>query len=236
MAQEKKKKAVSGINKESIEKFRKDFSDKLVVASKKMEPAVNVLTGLPPVQKILILVVILAAIAGAFYMFSYKPQTEKLVGLAKELGQVDARIQKAQKALRELKSLEDKKATMDLALREAMRALPESREIPSFLATISAAGRDAGLEFLSFKPEKEVLKDFYAEIPVSVEMAGSFHDTVMFLDLLAHMPRVVNVRNIQIRAQMAKENKELEMRTRCQIITYRFVETAAKAQGTKKGK
>lgn len=234
MAQEKKK-AVPGINKESIEKFKKDFSDKIAVASKKTEPAFNALASLPPLQQILILVVILGVIAGSFFMFSYKPQTEKLTKLTKELAQVDTRIEKAEKALRELKSLENKKAAMDLALREAMRALPESREIPSFLASISAAGRDAGLEFLSFKPEKETLQDFYAEIPVSVEMAGNFHDTVMFLDLLAHMPRVVNVRGIQMRAQQNKD-KDLEMRTRCQIITYRFVEAAAKAQDTKKGR
>jgi type IV pilus assembly protein PilO len=64
--------------------------------------------------------------------------------------------------------------------RTVMRALPEKEEIPSLLAGVSQAGKDAGLDFLLFKPRPESVKGFYAEIPVDINVAGSYHQVAVF--------------------------------------------------------
>ncbi len=80
----------------------------------------------------------------------------------------------------------------------AAKALPEKDEVPSLLTSISQVGNEAGLEFLLFKPEAEVLKDFYAELPITMELSGSYHDLGVFFDQLAGMPRIVNINKFEI--------------------------------------
>jgi type IV pilus assembly protein PilO len=62
-----------------------------------------------------------------------------------------------------------KKAEKDYKI--VMKALPEKQEIPALLAGISQAGKVVGLEFLLFQPKAEIKKDFYAEIPVSIQLS-----------------------------------------------------------------
>lgn len=228
---EKGKRGLSGSYREKIEKFKRDFSVKFSGITQRLAPILDAIAAMPFPRKVLIVILVLTGVLWACYFFSSQPKMEKLVRMERDLEAVDARIFRAQKALAGLDPLKEKKAAMDSLLDEAMRALPESHEIPKLLADISATGRSAGVEFLSFKPEKEIARDFYAEIPVSVEMKGDFHQTVLFLDALARMPRLVNVRDIHIQSQKNSENTASELRTRCKVVTYRFVEQDA---GSKK--
>jgi len=116
-------------------------------------------------------------------------------------------------------------------LKRAVKKLPEKKEIPSLLSSISQSGRDAGLEFLLFEPRGEQIKEFYAEIPVSIIVTGNYHKTALFFDKVARLHRIVNVDNIKMIA--AKGSGEL--RTSCTAVTYRFVETKSK-QASKKRK
>jgi type IV pilus assembly protein PilO len=119
-----------------------------------------------------------------------------------------------------------------------MRALPEKEEIPSLLAGISQAGKDAGLDFLLFQPKPESPKDFYAEIPVDISVSGSYHQVAVFLDKVANLPRIVNIRDIKMALQ-SKQGESNELTTVCQAVTYKFIEQAPaqpKKGRTKKNK
>ena len=113
----------------------------------------------------------------------------------------------------------------------AKKALPEKKEIPSLLTGISRAGKDVGLEFLLFQPAAEIKdkKKFYAEIPVSIKVKGSFHNIVMFFDKVARLFRVVNITDIK----MSGKGGTRILDTSCKAITYRFIEPAPK-KGKKK--
>lgn len=199
------------------------FREQVAQVSAQLQPLLDQINGLTRSQRILAVVLTIGLLCGGFFYFFYMPKMQILAKLGEDIRKADGNIQAAQKELRQLKPLQEKKAEKELAFKEAMRALPESREIPMFLASISASGREAGLDFLLFKPEAEARRDFYAEIPVSVEMQGGFHETVTFLDFLARMHRVVNVRNVDMQVQRGKDGAGM-LRTRCQIVTYRFVE------------
>jgi type IV pilus assembly protein PilO len=118
-----------------------------------------------------------------------------------------------------------------------MKALPEKKEIPTLLASVSRSGQDAGLEFLLFQPKNENNKDFYAEIPVAIEVTGSYHNVALFFDKVARLSRIVNIDNINLTAQKAKEaGKGLSLKTSCTAITYRFIESEGKKKKGKKKK
>ena len=92
--------------------------------------------------------------------------------------------------------------------KQVMRALPEKEEIPSLLAGISQVGKDAGLEFSSLSsPSRRTRKDFYAEIPVDISVSGSYHQVAVFMDKVANLPRIVNIRNIKMTPQSRSKMK-----------------------------
>ncbi|MCW7754745.1 type 4a pilus biogenesis protein PilO [Desulfobotulus sp. H1] len=214
MTEDRKKKAGGNVTKQ------------LADASARLEPFFNQINGLTRLQRFLVVAVTMVVLCGGFFYLLYLPKMQALAQIREDTRLVEDRIVRARANLRQLKPLQEERAEKEMAFKEAMRALPERREIPMFLSSISASGRDAGLDFLLFKPESEVLREFYAEIPVSVEMVGGFHETVTFLDHLARMPRVVNVRGVEMQSQADRE-KGQTIRTRCQIVTYRFVEVAS---------
>jgi type IV pilus assembly protein PilO len=89
-----------------------------------------------------------------------------------------------------------------------------------------------GLEFLLFEPKPEIRKEFYAEIPVAINVKGGYHDMAMFFDRVARLSRIVNVKNIT----MGREKEGEDLNTVCTAVTYKFVEPPPKAKAKAKTK
>ncbi|MDQ6951068.1 MAG: type 4a pilus biogenesis protein PilO [Mariprofundales bacterium] len=113
-------------------------------------------------------------------------------------------------------------AKLQQQLRVALNLLPKKAEIPDLLESVSWAGRDAGLEFSAFKPMGERKQGIYAEVPVSLSMAGSYKQMVEFIRQVGELPRIVNVNALSIRGQGDK------LRIQGRATTYRFLEPAKK--------
>ena len=103
---------------------------------------------------------------------------------------------------------------------EAMKALPDKRELPSLLTGISKAGSDAGLDFILFKPDKEVNKEFYKVIPVSIKVEGRYHQVTDFFFQIIRLNRIVNINNVNVKRKSKGGNLEMS----CKAVTYMFVE------------
>lgn len=78
------------------------------------------------------------------------------------------------------------------------RQLPSSNEIPDLLIDITQAGLGRGLEFELFKPERERPIDFYAELPISIKVIGTYHELGQFVGDVAALPRIVTLGDIAI--------------------------------------
>ena len=99
--------------------------------------------------------------------------------------------------------------------------LPKEKEIPKLLKDISALGRNAGLDFLTFKPLADIPKDFYAEIPVTINVRGPYHNMGYFFDQVSKLERIVSVTNVKM-SSPKKEGGEMLLNSDCQLVTYRF--------------
>ena len=102
-----------------------------------------------------------------------------------------------------------------------MVALPDKKEIPSLLSAISQSGNEAGMDFLLFEPKSEVVKDFFAEIPVDIKITGSFSNLMIFFDKISKLYRIVNLKNIKI--VLDEKNRNI-LTTTGSAVTYKFVE------------
>ena len=200
----------------------------------KLTPVIERIEKLSSVQRLLIYLGTFLLLIGGFVYFSYMPKYEQIGGLETTYQDLENKLAKARKDARELPKLRKELAEAEEKFKTVQRALPEKEEIPSLLASISQSGRDVGLEFLLFQPKTEVNRDFYAEIPVSVRVSGSYHGVGLFFDRVAHLPRIVNIFDITMKplgGKGAKGGNTLE--TVCTATTYKFVEAAPPAKAKK---
>ena len=79
-----------------------------------------------------------------------------------------------------------------------LRQLPSKTEVPNLLVDISQTGLAAALEEKLFQPGQEVKKDFYAELPIKIQLTGSYHEFGAFVSGIAALPRIVTLHDIQI--------------------------------------
>lgn len=189
-------------------------------------PFLSKIEELTKPQRIGIFVAVLVLIFGLSIWLLFWPKHEQISGLKTQLAGVQSELETAKKNAAQLNDWRNKRSQKEAEYKQVSRALPEKEEIPSLLAGISQAGKEAGLEFLLFQPKPEVPKDFYAEIPVDINVSGSYHQVAVFFDKVANLPRIVNIRDIKMAPQSQKESNALT--TSCQAVTYKFMESAPK--------
>jgi len=76
--------------------------------------------------------------------------------------------------------------------------LPNKTEVADLLVDVSQTGLAAGLEFELFKPQGEVPREFYAELPIKIKVNGYYHEFGDFISGLAALPRIVTIHNVNI--------------------------------------
>jgi type IV pilus assembly protein PilO len=79
-----------------------------------------------------------------------------------------------------------------------LRQLPSKTEVPNLLVDISQTGLAANLQEKLFQPGPEVKKDFYAELPIKIQLTGSYHEFGAFVSGIAALPRIVTLHDIQV--------------------------------------
>lgn len=117
-----------------------------------------------------------------------------------------------------------------------LKQLPNRAEMDALLADINQAGLGRGLQFELFKPGAEQVKDFYAEVPISLTINGGYHDLGEFASDVAKLSRIVTLNNLAL--AMSKDGK---LKLTAVASTYRYLdeeELAAKrqAENAAKGK
>jgi type IV pilus assembly protein PilO len=194
--------------------------NKINISAEALEPIFNKIGELTKVQRYLIYCGTISAIVIAFVYFFYMPKQTEISNLNKEKKKVAGELAKAKIDANQLKTYEKKMEEAKVQFEIVKNTLPEKKDIPSLLTGISQAGRDSGLEFTLFKPNNEVKKQFYAEIPVSIQLTGQYHNIAVFFDKVAKLPRIVNIRDIKLTSK-----KGSNLSATCQAVTYRFLET-----------
>lgn len=173
-------------------------------------------------QRILICVGVFLILGAGFYFLIYSPQSNKLNELRSELETLESKLFTARKAAENLEKFQKEFEDAQIQFKLALQLLPDERQIPNLLEGISTSGKDSGLEFLLFQPGPEVPRDFYAEIPVNIQVSGGYHNLAMFFDRVARLSRIVNMLNINIQAP---ETPGI-LNASCVAMTYRFLEAA----------
>lgn len=201
--------------------------------AKSVEPILEKFEKMSKVQRILISTLIFGLIVGGFIYFVYWPKYDRISSLGNQLDKLEEKLATAKKNAAELEKFQAKMRETEAQFKMAMKKLPEKEEIPNLLSSISNSGQQVGLEFLLFEPRSEKKKEFYAEIPVVMSIVGDYHNTALFFDLVARLPRIVNIENIQITPTKDKKGGR-DLSTKCMAVTYKFIEPSEQKNNSKK--
>lgn len=153
----------------------------------------------PVMPKLGVLVAALLLILFASYWFDWQHQIE----------QIKAEEQKEEKLRATF--LEKKKLAIDLPLYKKrlddieqqfgtlLKQLPGKSEMDALLIDINQAGLGRGLQFELFKPaSSETRRDFYAELPITIKVTGSYHDIGSFASDISKLSRIVTLNDIAL--------------------------------------
>lgn len=193
--------------------------------------------ALTKIQRLLICLGTLAVIGAGFYFFLLGPKLDALTAARQDLEKQKNLLSTYKIKAAALKKVEAQMAKAQEQFNIAMTALPDKRELPSLLDEISKAGRDAGLEVQLFAPQNMVQKSSYIEIPLSMTVAGRYHQMAEFFYRVAGLNRIVNMSSIDMKRDSGKtagDRNKIQMK--CVAVTYMFVEPKDDGSTGKKGK
>jgi type IV pilus assembly protein PilO len=115
------------------------------------------------------------------------------------------------------------------------KQLPSKAEMDQLLSDINQAGIGRSLQFELFKPGQVAVKDYYAELPITIKVTGRYHDMGAFSSDIAHLSRIVTLNNLTVTPQ--KDSSTLTMDATAKTFRYLDAEEIAaqrKPAGAKK--
>ena len=132
-----------------------------------------------------------------------------------------------------LQVYKDQLSNIERSFGALLRQLPSKTEVPNLLVDISQTGLAAALEEKLFQPGQEVKKDFYAELPIHIQLTGSYHEFGAFVSGIAALPRIVTLHDIQI-TPIGKSTDQLQLDLTAKTYRYLDDEEIAAAEADKR--
>jgi type IV pilus assembly protein PilO len=198
-------------------------------------------------MKALIVFLICLLLGYFYYMFFFQAILAKQMALDTKLTEMQQQIVEKEKVVAQLNRYIREVNLLKESFKLALLKLPNAREIAGLLASVVLSGEEAGVNFLLFEPKPSEVKPgtppkpvaakappsppkpavpekFYDEIPIKVQLAGSFHNTVSFYAKIAQLSRIVNVEEIVIGDAQDVKGRGRIVRTACTVKTYMFVD------------
>jgi type IV pilus assembly protein PilO len=155
----------------------------------------------PVLPKMGVLLLVLLVIVGASYWFDWKAQTEQIEAeKAKEEGLKKTFVDKKKQAL-DLPAYRKQLEDIEKQFGALLKQLPGKSEMDALLTDINQAGLGRGLQFELFKPAaEEAVREFYAELPITIRITGNYHDIGAFASDIGKLSRIVTLNDIALTA------------------------------------
>jgi type IV pilus assembly protein PilO len=182
--------------------------------------------------------------AGALYVFfgtTYLPVTypsaaSRIKELKADFEKKSNDLARARQSVADLPRFQAEFAALHERYEMASELLPTEKEMPGILRRLTLAGQQCGIEFESFTPDPEVVKDHYIEIPIQLTVVGGYHQVGQFLAEVANMPRILRVSNLQVLANDKADEESQTTQARFLVTAYTLnpnAQGAAAGAGTK---
>jgi type IV pilus assembly protein PilO len=184
----------------------------------------------PAAAKAVVIVLLMGCVIFLGYWFHTKDQLLALDDVAQKEQELKTVFEKKAKLAVNLEAYEKQLDEMRESFGAMLRQLPNKTEVADLLVDVSQTGLASGLEFELFKPQAEVPREFYAELPISISVVGDYHEFGDFVSGVAALPRIVTLHNVIIKRR--GDNLAMNLTAK----TYRYLEDDERASGKGKKK
>ncbi len=212
------------------------------------------LKKLSPKVKILIACLVCILIGYFYYTLFLSDVLAKKMTLDTKLAELQQQVAEKEKTVAQLGKYIQEVNTLKESFKVALQKLPNEREIAGLLSSVVLAGKGADVDFLLFEPKPPEKKapeakpgtplppapkptdakaqpatpagpvKFYEDIPIKVQVAGGFHNTISFFEKVARLPRIVNIEDITMGDAQEVKGRGRIVKTACTVKTYMFVD------------
>ena len=183
---------------------------------------------LPAAARGAILGAIAVAIGAGYFFLVYQDAQAKVEQLQAQEMELQRKLSEVRSIAANIDEFEEEIANLEVKLQKVLRQLPNEREIEVVLTDISNLGKTAGIEIKEFRRKPEVVHGFYAEVPIDLELQGEYHEVARFFDMLAGLPRIVNMGSITVK--VARDSLDATvLKVTGTATTFRFVGNGERA-------
>jgi len=148
--------------------------------------------------KIIATAIVSTIVAGAGVYYITLDQLAELEQLEVKEQTLKTSFEAKQKKAVNLPDYREQLKQIEASLGEMIKQMPTKAEVANLLIDISQTGLASGLEFRLFKPAAKIRKDFYSELPISIQVIGKYEELGLFVSGLASLPRIVTVHDVSI--------------------------------------
>jgi type IV pilus assembly protein PilO len=192
-----------------------DFDEKLEQLAKVPKPI-----------RLAVVMAVLVAISAGYWFMSYQPTQLKRAAMEARSQELQRSLNNARAVADNVPGFEAEVAGLQRDLDLALKQLPNKKQFEDLLQDISTAGKKVGVTIKSIDRDAEIRRDFYAEVPFELELEGSYHDLARFFEMVANLPRIVNMGRLQI--DVVEETRYLtRLKVTGMATTFRFISDEA---------
>ncbi|HCJ66434.1 MAG TPA: hypothetical protein DHV62_03685 [Elusimicrobia bacterium] len=172
-------------------------------------------------HKILLVVGIIALIY-VFYSYLWRPLGVKTKTVEKKITELKGKVQLARTNTQELERIKKEMESLTTELKEIESYLPKKKEIPSLLRNLTRMAEKYQVNITNLAPQSPNQRDYFVELPFSIQSVTNYHGLATFLTALAQSERIINTVNLRLTGQLGSEEKTIS--ATFNLITYTFKE------------
>jgi len=169
-----------------------------------------------------ILLIIVAVISAVYWYFFWSPKAEELVRAQNKLKQEEVKVREYEAIAAELPKFEKEYKKLENEFELVSRKLPKEKEIPALIDGVYSEIAASNLDSIIFAPQPQVTKEIYAEIPVEMEVIGTYFNLADFFDRISRLPRIVNVRDLQLTRNDIRGGTVI-LNAKFNVVTFRLL-------------
>ncbi len=185
---------------------------------------VEPLANQPKPTKIALGVILVAILLGGGFFFLVSPAKLRVADLRARHESLRAEVTQNEAIAAGLAKFRAEALALRQRLDAVRERLPVDKEIPRLYRTVSNLAHQSGLSVLLFQPREPQPKEFYAEVPITVNAEVSYHQLGSFFERLARLPRIVNVGDLKLSAVNRPTGS---VRADMTLVTYLFKNTGS---------
>jgi type IV pilus assembly protein PilO len=181
----------------------------------------NNLGSASPGAKAILIGFVFVALLAAGYWFMIKDKRDDLSSREQTEVTLKQEFRENQQKAANLEAYEMQLEEMEELLASMLQQLPSRTEMPALLVDISRTAQGSGIDNELFEPRAEIMRDFYAEQPISIRMVGTYHEFGTFVSSVASLSRVVILTMRDISLQPVADGR---LRMEGTVTTYRYLD------------